>query len=206
VIVSDTNLKELQMGRIVVSENVSVDGVMQDPTGDDGFKLGGWFNQMSAADRDEWTKVEFQEALDTEAWLIGRRTYSWFAERWSTRPGEWADRLRDIPKYIVSATLQAATEWTNSMVLKGDVIDAASTLKRQVHGDILVYGSGSLVPTLMEHDLVDELRLMIHPVVLGTGTQPFRESSAPQPMRLVGSRTVGASLAQLIYQPARAAG
>ena len=194
------------MGRIVVSENVSVDGVMQDPTGDDGFKFGGWFNQMSAADRDEWTKVEFQEALDTEAWLIGRRTYSWFAERWATRPGEWADRLRDIPKYVVSATLEAATEWTNSTVLKGNIIDAASRLKRQVDGDILVYGSGSLVPTLMEHDLVDELRLMIHPVVLGTGAQPFRESSAAQPMRLVGSRTVGASLAQLTYQPGRVAG
>ncbi len=194
------------MGRIVVSENVTVDGVMQDPTGDDDFKFGGWFNQLSAADREEWTKVEFQEALDTDAWLIGRRTYTWFVERWATRPGEWADRLRAIPKYIVSSTLQGATEWSNSTVLKGDVIDAAARLKREVDGDILVYGSGSLVPALMEHDLVDELRLMICPVVLGAGAQPFRESSDAQPMRLVGCRTVGGDLVLLTYRPGRAAG
>jgi dihydrofolate reductase len=191
------------MGRIVVSENVSLDGVNQDPTGEEGFKFGGWFNQMSDGDRGEWAKVEFQEALDTAAWLIGRRTYVWFAERWAARPGEWADRLRSIPKYIVSSTLQNPTEWINSTVLNGDVIEEVSKLKENVDGQILVVASGQLVHTLMEHDLVDELRLMTHPYVLGAGERLFGETSDRKPMRLVGSQTVGDSLALLTYQPVR---
>jgi len=193
------------MGKIVVSENVSLDGVMQDPTGDEGFKFGGWFNQMSDDVRDEWAKVEFQEALDTAAWLIGRGTYVWFAERWADRPGEWADRLRSIPKYVVSSCLENPTEWANSSVLNGDVIEQVTKLKQSVDGDILVYGSGPLVQTLMEHDLVDELRLMTHPYVLGTGERLFRETSDQKPMRLVDVLTIGDSLALLTYQPVRAA-
>jgi dihydrofolate reductase len=193
------------MGKIVVSENVSLDGVMQDPTGDEGFKFGGWFNQMSDDVRDEWAKVEFQEALDTAAWLIGRGTYVWFAERWADRPGEWADRLRSIPKYVVSSSLENPTEWANSSVLNGDVIEQVTKLKQSVDGDILVYGSGPLVQTLMEHDLVDELRLMTHPFVLGTGERLFRETSNQKPMRLVDVLTIGDSLALLTYQPVRAA-
>jgi dihydrofolate reductase len=193
------------MGKIVVSENVSLDGVMQDPTGDEGFKFGGWFNQMSDDVRDEWAKVEFQEALDTAAWLIGRGTYVWFAERWADRPGEWADRLRSIPKYVVSSSLENPTEWANSSVLNGDVIEQVTKLKQSVDGDILVYGSGPLVQTLMEHDLVDELRLMTHPFVLGTGERLFRETSDQKPMRLVDVLTIGDSLALLTYQPVRAA-
>jgi len=108
------------MGRIVVSENISLDGVIQDPTGDEGFAFGGWFQRMSDEDRSAWSEVEFQEALDTQAWLIGRGTYTWFATRWADRPGEWADRLRVVPKYVVSSTMDEATEWSNSTVLRGD--------------------------------------------------------------------------------------
>jgi dihydrofolate reductase len=191
------------MGRIVVSENVSVDGIMQDPTGEEGFQFGGWFNQMPDDVRAEWGKVEYQEALDTAAWLIGRRTYNWFAKRWGDRPGEWADRLRSIPKYVVSSTLEDATEWVNSTVLKGDVIEQVTKLKQTVDGDILVIGSGPLVQTLMEHDLVDELRLMTHPFVLGTGERLFRQTSEHKPVRLVNVQTIGDSLALLTYQPVR---
>lgn len=193
------------MGRIIVSENVSLDGVIQDPTGDEGFKFGGWFDQMTDQDREQWAKVEFQEALDTAAWLVGRRTYLWFAQRWAARPGEWADRLRSIPKYVVSSTLKNPTDWANSTVLSGDLIDAVSTLRQHLDGNILVYGSGPLVQTLLEHDLVDELRLMSHPFVLGTGDRLFREISDSKPVRLTGMRTIGADLALLTYQPVRAA-
>ena len=192
------------MGRIVVSENVSLDGVIQDPTGDEGFKFGGWFDEMPDDVRQEWAKVEFQEALDTAAWLIGRGTYTWFAQRWAARPGEWADRLRTVPKYVVSSTLEDAAEWANSIVLRGNVIDEVATLKQNVDGDILVYASGPLVQTLMEHDLVDELRLMTHPFVLGAGERLFRVTSDTKPMRLVDVRIIGNSLALLTYQPARA--
>jgi dihydrofolate reductase len=153
--------------------------------------------------RAEWAKVEYQEALDTTAWLVGRGTYRWFAERWADRPGDWADRLRSLPKYVVSSTLEDPAEWANSIVLKGDVIEQVTKLKQTVDGDILVYGSGPLVQTLMEHDLVDELRLMTHPFVLGTGERLFRETSDRKPVRLVNIRTIGNSLALLTYQQVR---
>jgi dihydrofolate reductase len=191
------------MGRIIVSENVSLDGIMQDPTGDEGFKFGGWFNQMPDDVRAEWAEVEYQEALDAAAWLVGRRTYRWFAERWADRPGEWADRLRNVPKYVISSTLENPTEWANSIVLKGDVIEQVTKLKQKVDGDILVYGSGPLVQTLLEHDLVDELRLMTYPFVLGKGERLFRETSDQKPVRLVNIRTIGNYLALLTYQPVR---
>jgi dihydrofolate reductase len=194
---------EYEMGRIVISDNTSLDGVIQDPTGDEGFKFGGWFDQMSDKDREDWAKVEFQEAQNSAAWLIGRATYTWFAERWAGRPGEWADRLRSIPKFVVSSTLEQATEWANCTVLKGDVVDEVSKLKQNLEGDILVYASSRLVQTLMENDLIDELRLMIHPFVLGTGERLFRQTSDKKPMRLVSIRAVGDSLALLTYQPVR---
>ncbi len=191
------------MGRIVISDNTSLDGVIQDPTGDEGFKFGGWFDQMSDKDREDWAKVEFQEARDSAAWLIGRGTYTWFAERWAARPGEWADRLRSIPKFVVSSTLEQATEWANSTVLKGDVVEEVSKLKQNLEGDILVYASSRLVQTLMENDLIDELRLMIHPFVLGTGERLFRQTSDKKPMRRVSIRAIGDSIALLTYQPVR---
>jgi dihydrofolate reductase len=191
------------MGKIVISENVSLDGVIQDPTGEEGFRFAGWFDRMEGKDREAWAKVEFEEALSTEALLLGRRTYEWFVARgWASRSGEWADRLRSLPKYVVSSTLEDPG-WNNSTVLKGDVVNEVSKLKQKVNGDIVAYGSGRLVHTLMEHDLVDELRLMICPFVLGAGERLFGETSDQKPMRLVDTRTVGDGLLCLTYQPVR---
>jgi dihydrofolate reductase len=190
------------MGKIIISENVSLDGVVQDPTGDEGFRVGGWFGQVGNRDREEWAKIELDEALDAEALLLGRRTYEFFAARWPSRSGQWADRLNNLPKYVVSATLQDL-DWNNSTVLTGDVVDEVSTLSRKVTGDIVVYASFQLVHTLIAHDLVDELRLMIYPFVLGVGKRLFGETSGKKHMRLVDTRTVGDGLAFLIYQPVR---
>jgi dihydrofolate reductase len=192
------------MGRIIVSENVSLDGVVQDPTGDEGFRQGGWFGQFGPADREEWAKVLFGEALGAEALLLGRRSDEWFAVRWAARSGEWADRLNSLPKYVVSATL-AQPCWNNSTVLKGEVVDEVSKLKQELDGDIVVYASCQLVRTLMEHDLVDEVRLMVYPVVLGAGERLFGETSDKKPMRLLGTRTVGDALAFLTYELVREA-
>jgi len=148
------------MGKIVVTENVSLDGVVQDPTGDEGFKHGGWFGQIGEKDREEWAKVEFDEALGAEALLLGRRSYEWFAARWPSRSGEWADRLNSLPKYVVSPTL-VDPDWNNSTVLKGEVVSEVSRLKQELDGEIVVYASRQLVRTLLEHDLVDELRPMV---------------------------------------------
>ena len=186
------------MGKIIISENVSLDGVVQDPTGEEGFRLGGWFGHVGDRDREAWVKVELDEALSAGALLLGRRSDEWFATRWLSRSGEWADRLNSLPKYVVSSTLEEA-RWTNSTVLKGDVVGEVSKLKQEVAGDIVVYASTQLVHTLMEHDLVDELRLMIYPVVLGTGERLFGETSDKKPMRLVNAQTVGDSLAFLTY-------
>ena len=190
------------MGKIVISENVSLDGVVQDPTGEEGFRHGGWFNQIGDKDREEWAKVELDEALGAEALLLGRRSDEWFAARWPSRTGEWADRLNSLPKYVVSSTLQEP-KWTNSTVLKGDVVTEVSKLKQELAGDIVVSASIQLVHTLIEHDLVDELRLMIYPVVLGAGERLFGETSDKKPIRLAGSRTVGDGLALLTYEIVR---
>jgi len=190
------------MGKIVISENVSLDGVIQDPTGEEGFRLGGWFGQIGDRDRGAWAQVELDEALGAEALLLGRRSYEFFAARWASRSGEWADRLNSLPKYVVSATLEEP-DWNNSTVLKGDVVNEVSKLKQRVNGDIVVYASGQLVHTLVEHDLVDELRLMIYPFVLGAGERLFSETSDKRPMRLVDIRTVGDGLAFLTYQRVR---
>ena len=190
------------MGKIIVSENVSLDGVVQDPTGDEGFMHGGWFGQIGDKDREAWAKVEFDEALGTEALLLGRRSDEWFAARWTGRSGEWADRLNSLPKYVVSSTL-AEPHWNNSTVLKGDVVNEVSKLKQQLAGDIVVPASFQLVRTLIEHDLIDELRLMIYPVVLGAGERLFGETSDKKPLRLISTRTVGNDLAYLTYQPVR---
>jgi dihydrofolate reductase len=187
------------MGKIVISENVTLDGVIQT----EGFRSAGWFDRLGGKDREAWAKVEFEEALGTEALLLGRRSYEWLVARgWPSRSGEWADRLRSLPKYVVSSTLEDL-DWNNSTVLKGDVVNEVSKLKQKVNGDIVVYGSGRLVHTLIEHDVVDELRLMICPFVLGDGERLFGETSDLKPMRLVDTRTVGDGLACLTYQPVR---
>ena len=192
------------MGKIVISENISLDGVMQDPTGDEGFPQGGWFERIADDDREAWTKVEFHEALSAAALLLGRRSDEWFGSRWNSRTGAWAERLNSLPKYVVSSTI-TEPKWTNSTVLKGDVVAAVTKLRETVDGDIVVYASAQLVHTLMEHDLVDELRLVVFPVVLGSGRQLFGETTRLKEMRLTDSRTVGDSLALLTYQRAEAA-
>src|SRR6266542_3250420 len=162
------------MGKIVISENVTLDGVVQDPAGDEGFRVGGWVGLIK--DRPELNKLALDEALGTEALLLGRRSYEWFAARWPSRSGELADRLNALPKYVVSSTLEDP-DWNNSTMLEGDVVDEVSKLKQKLIGDILVPASFRLVRTLMEHDLVDELRLKIYPVVLGDGERLFGETS-----------------------------
>jgi dihydrofolate reductase len=188
------------MGKIVVSENVSLDGVVQDPAGDEGFRLGGWVGRIEG--REEVAEVALDEALGTEALLLGRRSYEWFAARWPTRGGGLADRLNSLPKYVVSSTLDDPG-WNNSTVIEGDVLNAVSELKRETAGDIVVYASFQLAHTLLEHDLVDQLRLKIYPVVLGAGERLFGETSGRKPMRLVDTRTLGGGIAVLTYEPAR---
>ena len=187
------------MGKIIISENVSLDGVVQDPTGEEGFRLGGWVGQIK--DRQELSTVVLGEALGSEALLLGRRSYEFFAARWPSRTGALADRLNSKPKYVVSSTLQDPA-WNNSTVLKGDAVSEVSKLKQQLAGDI-VAASAQLVHTLIEHDLADELRLTIYPVVLGAGERLFGETSDKKPMRLINTRTVGGSLAYLTYKLVR---
>jgi len=190
------------MGKIVISTNVSLDGVVQDPDGKEGFRLGGWFVQDGGKDLEEWGKVEYAEALGAAALLLGRRSDEWFGTRWAARPGDWADQLNSLPKYVVSAALEDP-KWTNVTVLKGDVVEEVTRLKRELDGDILVYASYQLGQTLIEHDLVDELRLFVFPVVLGSGLRLFGETSDKKPMRLAGSRTVGDGLVFLTYEIVR---
>jgi dihydrofolate reductase len=187
------------MGKIVISENVSIDGVVQDPTGEEGSGNGSWFTRIGDSDRQQWAKLLTDEALSAQALLLGRRSDEWFASRWLSRTGEWADRLNGMPKYVVSSTLKTPL-WGNGSVLNGDVVAGVSKLRRELAGDIVVYGSARLVHTLMEHDLVDELRLMIYPVVLGSGGRLFGETSGNHPMRLVSAATVGDSLSFLRYE------
>jgi dihydrofolate reductase len=187
------------MGKIVISTNVSLDGVVQDPDGGEGFRIGGWFGQFGGKDLEAWAKVEFEEALAAEALLLGRRSDEWFGARWSSRGGEWADRLNGLPKYVVSSTLQDP-KWTNVTVLKGDVVDEVTRLKQELNGEIVVYASYRLGRTLIDHDLVDELRLFVFPVVLGAGERLFGETGDKKPVRLVDARTVGDGLAFLTYE------
>ena len=187
------------MGKIVISTNISLDGVVQDPDGEEGFRLGGWFGQFGGKDLEEWGKVEYAEALRTTALLLGRRSDEWFAARWASKPGQWAGRLNSLPKYVVSSTLEDP-RWTNVTVLKGNVVDEVTRLKQELDGDIVVYASYQLGRTLIEHDLVDELRLFVFPVVLGAGERLFGETSSKKPIRLIGSRTVGDGLVFLTYE------
>jgi dihydrofolate reductase len=196
----NANKRSTEMGKIVISENVSLDGVIEDPAGDEGFRLGGWVGKIK--DREDVNKAVLDEALGTEAWLLGRRSYEWFAARWPSRTGELADRLNSLPKYVVSSTLEDA-DWNNSTVLKGDVVTEVSKLKQELNGEIVIPASFQLLRTLMEHDLVDELRLKIYPVVLGAGERLFGETSDKKPMRLVDSQTLDDDVAFLTYEPVR---
>lgn len=185
------------MGKIVISEFATLDGVVQDPAGAEGFRHGGWVGKV-----DEANAVLLDEALGAEALLLGRRSYEFFAARWPSRTGALADRLNGLPKYVVSSTLEDPG-WSNSTVLADDAVDAVSRLKRELDGEIVLYGSVRLARALIEHDLVDELRLMIHPVVLGAGERLFGETSDKKPMRLIHTRTVGDGIAYLAYEVER---
>jgi dihydrofolate reductase len=188
------------MGKIVVTEFVSLDGVMEDPGGAEDFKYGGWTFEIPRGD--EGDKFKLDETLNSDALLLGRVTYEGFADSWPSREGEFADKFNSMPKYVVSSTLESP-EWNNSTVLKGDPAETVQKLKEEVDGDIVVHGSRRLAQTLMEHDLVDELRLMVFPVVLGIGKRLFGETAEKKPLRLVDSRTVGDGVEILIYEPAR---
>jgi dihydrofolate reductase len=190
------------VGKIVMSNNVSLDGVIEDPAGDEGFSRGGWVGLIK--DRPGAYKLALDEALGAEALLLGRRSYEWFAARWPSRSGELADRLNSMPKYVVSSTLEDPG-WNNSAVLEGDVVNEVSKLKQELNGELVVVASFQLVRTLMEHDLVDELRLKVYPVVLGAGERLFGETRDTKPMRLVDTQTVDDDVAFLTYERIRAA-
>jgi dihydrofolate reductase len=190
------------MAKIVVSENVTLDGVVQDPAGDEGLSGGGWVGRVGGRGREEAAQILLDEALGTEAMLLGRRSYEFLAARWPSRTGALADGLNRKPKYVVSSTLQDPA-WNNTTVLDGDVATEVSALKQQLAGDIVVAASFRLVHALLEHDLVDELRLMIYPVVLGAGGRLFGETTRRKPMRLIHTRTVDGDLAYLTYEPVR---
>jgi dihydrofolate reductase len=191
--------EEEEMGRIIVTEFVSLDGVVEAPGGGEEFKHGGWSFEIERGE--EGDKFKLDEALEADALLLGRVTYEAFAAAWPSREGEFADKFNNMPKYVVSSTLEDP-EWNNSTVLKGDVAEEVSKLRERQDGEIVVHGSPRLVQTLIEHDLVDELRLMVFPVVLGSGKRLFGETSDKKRLRLADSKTVGDGVAILIYEPA----
>ena len=191
--------RRTEMGKIVVSENVTLDGVIQDPAGDEGFRAGGWVGLIGNSP--QLAKLALDEALAAGALLLGRRSYEWLAARWPSRSGELADRLNSLPKYVVSATLEHPA-WNNSAVLKG-ALNEVSTLKQHIDGDIVIAGSFQLARTLIEHDLVDELRLKIFPVALGVGERLFGETGDKKPMRLLDTQTLEGGIAYLTYQSVR---
>jgi dihydrofolate reductase len=191
------------MGRIVVTEFVSLDGVVEAPGGGEDFRYAGWTFEIDRGD--EGNKFKLDETVSSEALLLGRVTYEGFAAAWPSRTDEFgfADKFNSMPKYVVSSTLEDP-EWNNSTVLKGDVVEEVSRLKQEQEGDIVIHGSPQLVQTLIEHDLVDEYRLMVFPVVLGSGKRLFGETTDKKSLRLVDSKVVGDGVAVLIYQPAGA--
>jgi dihydrofolate reductase len=192
-------MKEERMGKIIVTEFASLDGVVEDPGGAESFKYGGWSFEISRGD--EGDRFKLDETMGSEALLLGRTTYEGFADAWPKRDGEFADKFNTMPKYVVSSTLENP-EWTNTTVLKGDVADEVAKLKEQQDGDIVVHGSVQLVQALLENDLVDELRLMVFPVVLGSGKRLFGDTSDKKPLQLVDSKVVGDGVAILVYCPA----
>lgn len=189
------------MGRIVMSgpQNMSLDGVVQDPDGAEGFALGGWFVESGGADLEAWNELALDEARRAQAWLLGRRSYEFFGSRWRARTGELADRINGMRKYVVSSAL-AAPDWDNTTVLTGEPVAAVGELKRAVDGEVIVPASYQLARTLLAHDLVDELRLVVFPVALGVGERLFDALGHKQLMRLLTARTVGDHLTFLAYE------
>jgi dihydrofolate reductase len=189
------------MGRIVVTEFISLDGVIEDPGGAEDFKYGGWSFEIERGEEGDQFKLD--ETMSSDALLLGRTTYERFADSWPSRDGEFADKFNNMPKYVVSSTLQDP-DWTNTTVLSGDLREEVSKVRQEVDGDIVVHGSAQLVQALVEHGLVDELRLMVFPVVLGAGKRLFGETSDKRRLRLADSKMVGDGVAILTYAPAAA--
>jgi dihydrofolate reductase len=187
------------MGKIVVTEFVSLDGVMEDPGGAEDYRHGGWTFEIDRGE--EGNKFKLDEVFEAEAQLLGRVAYEGFAAAWPTREDEagFAERMNAMPKYVVSSTLQEAS-WNNTTILRGDLADEVAKLHREIDGVILVAGSAQLAQGLIEHDLVDELRLMVFPVLLGEGKRLFGGVSGKKSLRLADSRTVGAGVALLTYE------
>jgi dihydrofolate reductase len=191
-----SSIEEDVMGRIVVTEFISLDGVIEAPGGGEGYKYGGWTFEIDRGD--EGNQFKLDETMNSAALLLGRRTYEGFAAAWPERDGEFADKFNSMPKYVVSSTLRDP-EWTNSTVLSGDVVDEVTKLKREQGGDIVVHGSAQLVRSLIENDLVDELRLMVFPVVLGAGKRLFGETTDKKRLQLSSSTVVGDGVAIQVY-------
>ena len=186
------------MGRIIVTEFVSLDGVMEAPGGGEDYKHAGWTFEINRGE--EGNKFKIKETSDSEALLLGRVTYEGFAKAWPSREGEFADKFNRMPKYVISSTLKKA-DWNNSRILSGDVTEEITKLKKKLKGNIVVHGSAQLVQALVANDLIDELRLMVFPVILGSGKKLFGEIDEKKSMKLISSQTVGDSVEILIYEP-----
>ena len=186
------------MGKIVATEFISLDGVIEDPGGSEDYRHGGWTFEVERGE--DGDKFKLDETMEAEAQLLGRATYEGFAEAWPSMEGEFADKFNTMPKYVVSSTLEDP-EWSNSIVLSGDLADEVGKLKDEIDGTILVAGSAQLVQGLIEHDLLDELRLMVFPVLLGSGKRLFGDVTEKKQLRLVGSQTLGDGIALLTYEP-----
>jgi dihydrofolate reductase len=195
----ETEKGRATMGKIIVTEFVSIDGVMEDPGGAEDYKHGGWTFEIGMGE--DGAKFKLDETMETDALLLGRRTYEGFAAAWPSREGSFADKFNSMPKYVVSSTLDSP-EWNNTTVLKGDPVEAVRRLKEEQDGTIQVAGSRQLAQTLIENDLVDQLNLMVFPVVLGSGKRLFEETSDKRRLELVESRTVGNGVVILIYKSA----
>jgi dihydrofolate reductase len=187
------------MGKIIITEFVSLDGVMDTPGGKGDFKYAGWTSEFTRGE--EGDKFKYDETFSSEAQLFGRITYVDFASAWPLIKGEFADKFNSLPKYVVSSTLKKG-DWGNTKVLSGDVAEEVTKLKKNIKGNIVVHGSGQLARTLIEHDLADELRLMVFPVILGAGKRLFGDTSDMKRLRLKQSKTVGDGVVILTYQAA----
>ncbi len=190
------------MGKLVLSTNTSLDGVVQDPSGDEGFRHGGWFARYGREDLAPWSEFMYEETLRLDALLLGRRSDAWFGSRWVPRTDEWANALNAVPKYVVSTTLESPA-WTNATVLRGDPVMEVAKLKQEIDGSIVVYASYQLGRLLLDEGLVDEIRLFVFPVVLGAGERIFSETNDRTPVRLLETRTIGDSLVYVRYEVVR---
>lgn len=187
------------MGRIIITEFISMDGVMEAPGGDDGFVRGQWTFEFDRGERAD--KFKHDETMNAHALLLGRRTYSGFSQAWPKMQGAFADRFNTMPKYVVSSTL-SDPDWGETTVITGDVEGEIAQLKESLDGDLIVHGSRQLAQTLIEAGLADQLNLMVFPVVLGVGTKLFADSEDSKKWRLASSETSGEGILLLVYERA----